>query len=175
MILGTLFFSLVQWWLVTLKLVFIQPWFIMKVAFLWFCMTFAITYLFFLIVHKTDVIYVRKVFAIELARSCGIGFAVASLLIALYEFILHNVLQSKFFYPQQLMLKDLTLLHHEPEALYQRLCFLMIFISGLCATHYVGQVLSQWYQEYIINRYGWCVIITTLICWGFLWSVRYVI
>ena len=175
MLIGTLLFSIVRWWLVTLRLVIVSPGLIVKVAFLWFFMAFAISYIFFLIMHTADVVNVRRGLALELVRSCAMSFVLSLGLVALYEFIIQNLLHSKFFQTQQPLLQELTFMQHDPELLYKRLCFLMVLLNGLFAAHYVGNMLDDWYDDSVSNKYGWCIIGATLLCWGFLWSVNYVV
>lgn len=175
MLVGTLLFSIVRWWLITLRLVIVNPWLILKIGILWFFMAFAVSYIFFLVMHTADVVQVRRGLALELLRSCAMSFALSLGLVALYEFIIQNLLRSKFFHDQQHLLQELTFMQHDPEILYKRLCFLMVLLSGLFAAHYVGIMLDAWYDDSVSNRYGWCITGATLICWGFLWSVNYVV
>ena len=175
MLLGTFLFSVVRWWYTTLKIVFLDPGMIFKVAFLWFCLSFAASYIFFLIVHKVGVLRVRKALAIALAKSVALSFIFASVLVALYEFVLQNLICSKFFIAHQSCLQNLSLVQHDPQVLYQRLCFLTVMLSGLFAAHFVGEILDNWYESYISDRYGWSIMAATLLCWGFLCVVNYII
>ncbi len=175
MLIGTLVYSVFRLWLTMVQIVAVSPALVIKVGFLWFGMAFAMSYIFFLLVHKADVVHVRKELAIGLARSLVMSFLVSSLLISLYEFILNNLSRSKFFVSQRSMVQNLSLTAHDPYDLYMHLCCLMVILSGLFAAHYVGAILDQWYGSKISNRYGWSILVTTLLCWGFLCSVNYVI
>lgn len=175
MLIGTLFYSIFRLWLTIMQTVLLSPALVIKVGFLWFGMSFAMTYIFFLLVHKADVVHVRKDLALELARSLAMGFLLSTCLIALYEFVLTNVSHSKFFQHYNTLVHSLSLMQHNPYDLYVRVCCLMVILSGLFAAHYVGAMLDQWYGAKISERYGWSILVTTLLCWGFLCAVHYVI
>lgn len=175
MILGTAIFRIVRMWWFIIKEIIMNPAMIFKVGFLWLSMSFAGSYIFFLLVHKHDVVRVRKDLAVALGRSFFMGFFVATMLIALYQFILGNFIDSKFLETQQNFIASLHIFATEFVFLYQGLCFLTIILSGLFATHYVGEILDEWHEAYISNRYGWSIMAVTLLCWGFLWGVNYVI
>lgn len=175
MLIGTLLFDVFRLWLTIMQTVILSPILVIKVGFLWFGMSFAASYIFFLLVHKADVIHVRKDLAIGLARSLAMSFLLSTVLIALYEFILINVAYSKFFVHQQSFVTSLSLMRDNPYDLYIRLCCLMVILSGLFAAHYVGAMLDQWYGAKISERYGWSILATTLLCWGFLCAVHYII
>lgn len=170
MILGTLFFSIIKLWLKIISMIILKPIFLIKISFLWFGMAFAVSYIFFLMVHKSDVIFVRKAIAKELGLSLIFGFLIACLLEALYEFILFNVSHSKFFEADQLFVNNISLLCADAHVLYQRIGLLMIMISGLFAAHRIGEILDQWYAHHISNRYSWIMIIVTLFCAGFIYN-----
>ena len=175
MIFGTMMFSVFNIWLDIVQMVIFQPWLIVKVAFLWLAMSFAASYIFFLVTHKSNVLHVRKALAIEIVKSCGFSFLLATALMALYEFVLYNLKYSKFFAANQAMIEHMSFATQEGLLLYHRLCFLMVILSGIFASHYVGAMLDQWYEEHISNRYGWFIMTVTLVCWGFLWIIRYVV
>ncbi|MBP6891951.1 hypothetical protein KBB68_00030 [Candidatus Babeliales bacterium] len=175
MIVGTFMFRIVRWWLTLIQMLIFNPLMILKVSFLWFCMSFAASYIFFLIVHKYDVLDVRKDLAIALGRSFLMGAFVATLLISLYQFILTDVMISRFFATQQHFIASLNMMSDEFVILYQKFCFLTVLLSGLFASHYVGEMLDAWHDDHISNRYGWSIMAITLLCWGFLWGVNYII
>lgn len=174
MVRGSLLFSVVHWWLVTLHLVILNPLLIFKVAFLWLSMAFAVSYIFFLLAHKADVVHVRQELVFALVRSCLLGFVLSTVLVALYESIVQNMLHSNFFQVQHPLLASWSLLHNDPDFLYKRLCGIMTVTSGLIAAHYVGLMLERWYEYQVSERYGWFIMASTLVCLGFLWSVSYV-
>ncbi len=173
MLLGTFIFSVLRIWLTLVQFILFSS--VIKVAFLWFSMAFASSYIFFLLVHKQQVVYVRKALALNVAKSLGIGLLVSSMFIALYEFILQNMMFSKFFAAQQTFIQKSSLIQSNYRDLYIWICCSMIFLSGLFAMYFVGSMLDQWYEELISSRYAWSIFVTTLICWAFLWSVNYVI
>ncbi len=175
MILGTFIFRIVRSWWMIVAMVVSNPLMILKVAFLWFGMSFAISYLFFLLVHKHDSLYIRRDLAIALGRSLLMGCFLATMLVALYEFIVSNVMTSDFFATQQQFIQSLNIFASEFIILYQRICFLTVLFSGLFAAHYVGEILDAWHEGHVSNRYGWTIMAVTLLCWGFLWSVNYII
>ncbi len=175
MIIGTFIFRIVSWWWTIVKMVAFSPLMILKVAFLWFGMSFAASYIFFLLVHKHDVLHVRRDLAMAFGRSFLMGACVATMLVALYQFILGSVMTSKFFAAQQHFIASLNIMSDEFVILYQKLCFLTVLLSGLFAAHYVGEILDTWHDHHISNRYGWSIMAVTLLCWGFLWGVNYII
>ncbi len=175
MILGTAFFKIFHWWFIIVQMVFFNPLVVLKVAFLWLSMSFAISYLFFLLLHKHDVVQIRANLAQALGKSFVMGFFAATLLAALYQFILDNFMISKFFATQQNMIQSLHIFSSEFMDLYKKICFFTVLLSGLFAAHYVGEMLDTWYEKYIAHRYGWSIMAATLLCWGFLWGVNYVI
>lgn len=170
MILGTLFFSIIKLWFKIMSMIVVKPWFLLKISFLWFGILFAVSYIFFLMVHKSDVIFVRKAIAKELGLSLVFGFLFACLLEALYEFILFNVSHSKFFQVEQAFVDSLNLLQSDGHGLQQRVCLLMLLIAGLFAAHRIGEMLDQWYTHHISNRYGWIVLVATLFSAGFTYN-----
>ena len=175
MLIGTFVFSVFRLWLTLVKFILISPIPFIKIGFLWFSMAFAGSYIFFLLVHKHQVLYVRKLLALNLAKSLAAGLLLSSFLVALYEFVLQNVMSSKFFSTQHGFVRNLSLIQSNVDDLYIWVSGGMVLLSGLFATHFVGGMLDQWYEESISDRYGWSVLATTLICWGFLWAVNFVI
>jgi hypothetical protein len=174
MLIGTFRLSIVYWWWTITKMVIFSPLMILKTAFLWFFMSFATSYIFFLVVHKFHMVYVRKDLAVALARSLIMGFFVALMLVALYQFILANFMTSRFFETQQNLISNLDMFSHEFIFLYQKICIFTLLLSGLFATHYVGEMLDAQHEPYISDRYGWTIMAITLLCCGFLWIVNYI-
>src|SRR3990167_3234696 len=174
MILGTIIFRVVGAWWAIIKIVALSPFMFLKASFLWFFTSFAMSYIFFLVVHKFHMIYVRKDLAIELVRSLVMGFFIATMLMAFYEFLLWNFVNSRFFAAQQQAVQNLDLLSGNYQTLYQNLCFLTVLLSGLLATHYVGKILDGVHESHISDRYGWAELAITLLCCGFIWVVNYI-
>lgn len=174
MLIGTAVMSIFRTWITIVWSVIVHPILVIQVLFLWFTMALASSYLFFLVVHKEDVTLIAKTLVLQLVYSCVLAFSLATALVAFYEFVLHNVLASKFFAIHGHLFYDLTL-QQSPELLQKRVCFVTILLCGFFAAHYVGIMLDEWYDHKISNRYGWWITCITLICWGFLWMIRYVV
>lgn len=174
MLIGTFIFRILGSWWTIVSMIAYSPFMILKIAFLWFFTSFATSYIFFLVVHKFHMVYVRKDLAVALARSLITGFFLAIMLIALYQFVLGNFMSSRFFAAQQNLIQSFNLLSHEFLILYQNICFLTVLFSGLLATHYVGELLDSVHEPYVSDRYGWVIMMITLLCCGFLWVVNYV-
>ena len=175
MIIGTFIFRIVSWWWTIIKMMVLSPFMILKVAFLWFGMSFAASYIFFLMVHKRDVLHVRQNLARALGRSLLMGGFLSTMLLAVYQFILSNFMTSRFFETQQHFIASLHVMSDEFVIVYQKICFLTVLLSGLFAAHYVGEMLDAWHEDHISNRYGWSIMAVTLLCWGFLYAVHYIV
>lgn len=175
MLVSTFVFRVISSWWMIVKIVLLNPFKVLKVGFLWFCMSFATSYLFFLVVHKSDVVDVRKSLAMELFKSLFMGFFLSCLLISLYQFLITNVMSSQFFASQSNLIQDLSIWTQEFDLLSQKLVFLMVMLSGLFATHYVADLLDTWHEPCISERYGWTIMTITFLCLGFLWVVNFII
>lgn len=173
MLIGTILMSIFKMWLSIVWSILAYPVLVIQVLFLWFTMALASSYLFFLVVHKEDIRMVSKTLVLQLVYSCMLAFSLATVFVAIYEFVLRNVFASKFFIVQRHMFYDLTL-QQSDDFLQQRVCFMIVLLCGFFAAHYVGRMLDQWYDHKISNRYGWWITGITLICWGFLWMIRYI-
>ena len=175
MVFGRIIFSLFSCWMMVIKQVLIlNPWYLFKVAFLWFFLAFSVTYLFFLLCHVKNMVHVRQDLAVELTFSMSKGFLLSTAILGLYEFILSTLARSEFFKAQQSMIKSLTLINSSDMALYKSLSFMVVSLSAVFAYRSVSQLLSNWCQKAVFNRYGLCIMMISLICWGFLWFLAYV-
>ncbi|HSW76334.1 MAG TPA: hypothetical protein VLG50_04790 [Candidatus Saccharimonadales bacterium] len=175
MFIGRIIFSVFACWLGVVKhIVLLNPLYLFKIGFLWFFLAFAMTYLFFLVCHRNAMIHIRRDIAIELAYSLWWGFLSSTAFVALYECILSLVVKSEFFKIHQSMIYSLSLMSGPDVTFYRILSCMIVFTSAFFAYNSVLELLSNWCEKAVFNHYGLYIVITSLICWGFLWFLAFV-
>ena len=175
MVFGRIIFSLFSCWMMVIKqMLVLNPLYLFKVAFLWFFLAFAVTYLFFLLCHIKNVVHVRQDLAIELIRSLGFGFLVSTSILALYECILSTCARSEFFTMHQSMIWSMSAMHRSDVAFYKTISFMVVFMSAFFAYNSISGLLNNWCEKTVSDRYAVCIMMTSLLCWGFLWFLAYV-
>ena len=172
MVIGRILFSMLQCWLMVGKQIFIHNLFnLFKIVFLWFFLAFSTSYLFFLLCHSKSIASIRKELAIEIARSLGLGFMLATLLVALYECIIGWLARSEFFDIHQAILNHLSISSGSHVIFYQTISFIFVLLSALFAHHFVAPLLECKQHHIISDRYGYCILGLSLMCWIFLWLI----
>ncbi|MFA5998841.1 MAG: hypothetical protein WC747_02405 [Candidatus Babeliales bacterium] len=175
MVLGRVFFSLVGCWIMVVKhILVLNPLYLFKVAFLWFFLAFAVTYLFFLLCHIKNMVHVRQDLAIELSKSLGFGFLTSTAFFALYECIVSMLSKSEFFAIHKSMILSMSVMNRSDMAFYKTMSFMIVFTSAYFAYNSISSLLETWCQKAVLDRYGLSIMMTSLICWGFLWFLAYV-
>lgn len=168
MILGTFVFTVFRSFLAIIALVAKSPWYLLKVAFVWFFVTMAVTYGYFLWTHQEYIAKVRKDLALCLIKSLGFGFFCTAALVGLYEFILQMLCRSKLFMASAHAICDLSLAQGDPMRLFKIMGTVLILMSALWVYHFVEPLLVEWHEKHIVEGYGWLIICVSLICFGFL-------
>jgi len=173
MVLGTFIYSVVYSVFAVLSTVFWSPWYLLKVATLWFAVLLAITYGYFLWTHQEYMVRIRSQLAISLAKGLWFGFLSSVILIGLYEYILRMLCASKFFMASVDMICDLSLTLNDPMRLFKIMSAALIVLSTLWSCYLIEPFLAQWYEKDIVDGYGWLIIAGSLLCGLFLWSIAY--
>jgi len=173
MVLGTFIFSVVYSVVEVFSTIFLSPWYLLKVAILWFGVLLAITYGYFLWTHQGYMVRIRSELAIRLAQGLWFGFMSSLVLVGLYEFILRMLCVSKLFVTSADMICDLSLTQNDPMRLFKIMSFFMIVLSTLWTCYLIEPLLAQWYEKDIVDGYGWLIIAGSLLCCLFLWSIAY--
>lgn len=171
MILGTFIITIFKIVISILTLFLFAPLFLIKISFFWFAMIFAASYIFFLIVHQSQVELVRKDIALALAKSLGLGFIVACCIEAFLQYWSFDVATSAWFLGHQSSLMSMCSALTTQGMVENRIVLMMIFLSGFFSAHLVGDMLDSWYSDNISELYGWMVVAITLLCCAFLWFV----
>ncbi|MCX5924450.1 MAG: hypothetical protein NTZ68_03440 [Candidatus Dependentiae bacterium] len=175
MVLGRVFFSLVGCWMMVVKqMLVLNPLYLFKVAFLWFFLAFAVTYLFFLLCHVKNMVNVRQDLAVELSKSLWFGFLTSTVFLALYECILTMLAKSEFFAIHRYMIVSMSVISRCDKAFYKTFSFMIVFMSAYFAYNSISSLLETWCKKAVCDRYALCIMMTSLICWGFLWFLAYV-
>jgi hypothetical protein len=176
MIIGSILFAIVRTAGTILYTIFSNPILLFKVSVLWFVITYGLVYLFFLVTYRAHLIYIRQDIALVLARSLVLGFVVACLLEATYEFFVIETATSKFFQMQQAQLWKMTFLGNQVEWIYQRMSLLTIAVAAFFSMNYMPDViqvacLEANDTECSAQNCNWVVLIATLLCSVFLYTV----
>jgi len=172
MVIGTLLFSLLRcWFMIIGQILTLNILNIVKILFLWFFLAFSTSYLFFLLCHKRNMALIRKDIAAELARSMVLGLLFSTLTMALYECIIRWMSKSAFFDIHHAMLVHGSLVSLSNPIFYNTLSFIIVTLSALFAHHYVSPLLNCEQHHKVADRYGFCLLAISLVCWVFLWLI----
>lgn len=167
MILMSLVFSFFQSFLSVVMHLIGHPWYLFKISFLWFFVTLATSYIYFLWTHQGYLLEIRKNLILLLFKSLWIGFLCSVALIGLYEFILQMMCASKFFLTSKDQICSISLLMHDMKLL-QSIAFCEIIFASFWACTYIEPFLRQWFANRIVHGYHWLVISVAVVCLGFL-------
>lgn len=173
MLLGTLFFSLFRSFLYVFTTVIADPLHIIKIAFLWFCVSIAVTYGYFLWSHQEYMHKIRNDLALSLLKSVWYGFLMIIALIGLYEFILRMLCSSYFFQHSASQICHLSLTQSDEVRFLRILGGGLIVLSTLWACFLIEPYLKQWHQKHVVDWYAWFMIFAGLICIMFLFMTVY--
>lgn len=173
MILGSFVYSVAYSVFSVFVTIFLSPWYLIKVAVLWFCVLLAITYGYFLWTHQSYMVRIRSELAIRLAQGLWFGCLSSLVLVGLYEFILRMLCASKFFVTSADMICDLSLTSNDPIRLFKIMSMSLIVLGTLWTCYLIEPLLAQWYEKDIVDGYGWVIIGGSLLCCLFLWSIAY--
>lgn len=151
--------------------IILHPWFLLKVATLWFCVALAITYSYFLWTHQEAMVHMRSTLIRELAIGLWLGFISALAVIGIYEFMLQMMCYSVLFAQSQGTLCAISLMAQGPQVLQQAVAYALIILSSFFICHRIEPFLQMWYEEKVVHGYGWAIIFGSLICSMFLWVI----
>lgn len=171
MVLGTFMVAVFRSFIAVMRLVAFNPWYLLKVAFVWFFVVMAVTYGYFLWTHQDYIVKVRKELILCLVKSLWIGFLCSSVLVGLYEFILQMLCTSKMFMSSAHEICHLSLTQDDPMRLFKIMSTLLMLLSSLWAYHFIEPLLVEWHPKHIVEGYGWLIIGVSLLCFGFLWCI----
>jgi len=171
MILGTFIFTVFRSFIAVMALVARNPWYLLKVAFVWFFVVMAVTYGYFLWTHQDYIAKVRKELALCLGKSLWFGFLCTAVLVGLYEFILQMLCASTLFMASADTICYLSLTQGDPMRLFRIMSTIWILLNAFWAYHFVEPLLVEWHEKRVVEGYGWLIIAVSLLCFGFLWCI----
>lgn len=171
MIIGTILSQVLRSMLQIAMLMALHPWSLIKIAILWFFVSIAVTFGYFLWTHQDYILKIRSELVFKLFVSLVQGLFVTVLLIGFYEFILQMLCLSKLFLRSKNLICNLSLTIYPISYFFKIVGTILIGASTYWACHFIEPFLEQWYDKNIVHGYGWLMIITSVVCVGFLWVI----
>lgn len=171
MILGTFMLTVFRSFMAVVGLVVANPWYLIKVAFVWFFVVLAVSYGYFLWTHQDYIVKVRKELGLGLIKGLWFGFLSTAVLVGMYEFILQTMCNSKALTASAEAICQLSLTQGNPMRFFNAMSSLLMLLSSVWAYHFIEPLLSEWHPKHIVEGYGWLIIGVSLLCLGFLWCI----